>query len=131
MQHADVRQICHSLAELLTTHGTTISDLAVGERLGERVGRSPEPIARLTRERCALMQSLPPGGDDSWDCNNVRLGNEFISRMVLPGEVGGARDALERSGSNVQEMAKQVLFIEKITSATQQQQEATPAASQP
>ena len=133
MQDASVRQTCDSLAELFTSKGTTMLDLLVGRRLGERVGWSADRIAALTQEWNALMQSFTSdGGDGPWNCNRVQLRNEFIGEIARLGEVAAAREALEGSGNSVAEAAqRQVDLMEKLKSAALKQQGITPAGSQP
>ena len=121
-----VRQNCAALAELLISHGTTLIDLGIGAGIGSHVGWPSERLRQLSQERDALMQVLmepiPTNNAEPWDCDHVRLGNELIKQVVHLGELGAARDALERSGETVEELAKrQAEFMEKIRTEAQQQ----------
>jgi hypothetical protein len=113
------RQNCDALAELLVSRATTLLDLVVGASIGSHVGWPSERLRHLSQERNALMQVLmaPMAQDnaDPWDCNHVRLGNELLKQIVRLGELGAARDALERSGETIEELAqRQTELMEKI-----------------
>jgi hypothetical protein len=136
VQDERVRQPCDALAELLVSRGTTLLDLGIGESIGAHVGWPSERLTALTQERNALMQSLmqpmATGSTDPWDCTSVRLGNELVRQIARLGELGAARDALERSGETVQEMAqRQTELMEKIRreAAERREQQEDAAAS--
>jgi hypothetical protein len=80
----------------------------------------------------AIMQATPTNNDDLWTCDGVRRGNAYMGQRVRLGELGAARDALERSGETVAESAqKQRDFIEKITRDAQQREATAPAEPPP
>jgi hypothetical protein len=127
VQDSQVREQCSELAELLVTRGTTLLYLGTGENIGARTGWSARRVRDLAQERDALMQAIvqatstrmptatPADDSDLWSCQRVEFGNIYMRQRVQLGEVGAARDALERSGESVQELAqKQNEFIEKI-----------------
>jgi hypothetical protein len=125
VQDSSVRQQCDAIAELLVNHGTTLLGLGAGENIGARTGWSAQRLNQLAQERNALMQAImqttasatPASADDHdlWSCKRVELGNIYMRHRVQLGEIGAARDALERSGESVQELAqKQNEFIENI-----------------
>jgi hypothetical protein len=114
------RRNCGALAELLVSHGTTLIDLSVGASIGSHVGWPSERLDPLRQERNALMQVLvepmAPDYSDQWDCNHVRIGNELLKQIARLGELGAAREALERSGATIEELAQRhAEFVEKIT----------------
>jgi len=139
VQDERVRQPCDALAELLVSRGTTLLDLGVGKSIGAHVGWPSERLTGLTQEGNALMQSLMQPmatvSTDPWDCNSVRLGNELVRQIARLGELGAARDALERSGETVQEMAqRQSELMEKIrreAAERREQQEGAAASTAP
>jgi hypothetical protein len=136
VQNGDIRQQCNALAELMVSKGTTLLDFSVGIRIGARAGWSSARVASLTEERDALMQAItqatPTNNDDLWTCDGVRRGNAYMGQRVRLGELGAARDALERSGETVAESAqKQRDFIEKITRDAQQREATAPAEPPP
>jgi hypothetical protein len=126
MQDTDVRQRCDALAELLVSKGTTVLDLSFGTRLGARAGWSTTRVAALTEERDALMggiaQATASAHDGMWSCDAVRRGNAYLSQRARLGELGAARDALERSGETVPDLAqKQRDFIDTMLGVAQRQ----------
>jgi hypothetical protein len=128
MQDSNVRQQCNALAELLVTNGRTLLDLGIGTAIGVRTGWSTERVNRLDQEWNALMQAImqatPTGNDDLWTCNGVRLGNAYMGQRARLGELGAARDAVDRSGETLQELAqKHTEFVEKLRDALRQTHE--------
>jgi hypothetical protein len=80
----------------------------------------------------AIVETEPAGNDDSWNCEAVQRSNAYVSRMARMGEMGAARDALERSGQTVPELAqKQADFLEKILREGEPRQSAAPADTSP
>ena len=135
LQDADVRQQCNALAELLVTRGTTMLDLGAGTHIGALAGWSAQRVNALTQKKMALMQALmqetPSANEEMWTCDGVRRGNAYMSQMAQSGELGAARDALDRSGETVPALAqKQQDFIDKLirdASERQQQEPSEPA----
>jgi hypothetical protein len=110
MNSTNVRQQCNALAELLLTHGTTLLDLSVGKTIGAHAGWPAERLNELTLELQALQQATTeaasPDGDNPWTCTNVRSFKAYMTQRVRLGELAAARDALERSGETVDELAQ-------------------------
>ena len=133
LRDGDVRQQCNALAELLVSKGTTLLDLATGTNIGVRAGWSKTRVSRLVEERDALMQAIaqstPNGNDDLWTCDGVRRGNAYVGEWVRLGELGAARELLDRSGETASELAqKQRDFIDKIQRDAQRREEAAPSS---
>lgn len=109
-QDSTVRQQCDSLAELLVTKGTNLLDLVVGTGIGAHAGWPSERIQALVQEQHALMQATmqqtPSDTDMLWTCDAVGRLNAYMVQRVRLGELGAARDILERSGESVEEMAR-------------------------
>jgi hypothetical protein len=136
MQDSNVRQQCNALAELLVTQGTTVLDLMLGARIGARAGWPKQRVNRLTQEHNALMQAIneatPTASDDLWSCNGVHLGNAYVSQRVRLGEVGAARDALDRSDETEQELARRwTETMDKLQHDAMQRQQESAAESMP
>jgi hypothetical protein len=110
MQNSNVRQQCNSLAELLVTKGTNLLDLGIGKTIGARAGWPTKRVNELVQEQHALMQAImqqtPSDNDELWTCDAVSRVNAFMVQRVQQGELGAARDALERSGETVDRMAQ-------------------------
>jgi hypothetical protein len=136
MQDADVRQHCDALAELLVSKGTTLLDLSIGARIGARAGWSTTRVTALAEQRDALMggitQATASGHDDLWSCDAVRRGNAYMSQWARLGELGAARESLERSGETVPDLAqKQRDFIDTMLRDAQPPAEEPPAQPPP
>ncbi len=134
LRNDNVRQQCDALATLFVAKGASLLDLGVGAGIGARVGWSAQRVAGIKQERDALMQALtqavPTENDDLWSCDTVRLGNAFMNARVRLGEVGAAREALERSGESEQELAqKHTESLERLLHDAQQR--APELATQP
>jgi hypothetical protein len=119
MQDSTVRRQCDALAELLITKGTNLLDLGIGKTIGERAGWPSERVRQFVLEQHALMQAImlqsPSDNDKLWSCDALSRVNAYVIQRVRLGELGAARDALERSGETVEAMAqKYTQSIEKI-----------------
>jgi hypothetical protein len=127
-----VRHQCGALAELMVTRGTNFLDMSVGTNLGARVGWSRERLNQLTQERSALMWTLlrqsPADKAELWSCDGVNHINTYITERVQRGELGTARETLERSGESSEALADQYTqYMEELQSrarATLQQESA-------
>jgi hypothetical protein len=136
MGDSNVRQQCSSLAELWVTRGTTLLDFGMGTSIGARAGWPARRVTDLRMELDALTQAIvetgPASEGDTWSCDTVQRGNAYVSRMARMGEIRAARDALERSGRTVPELAqKQADTMEKIRRDAEQRQSAAPADTSP
>lgn len=136
MQNSTVRQQCESLAELLVTKGANLVDLGIGKTIGERAGWSSERVKELVLEQHALMQAIrlqtPPDNDKFWTCDAVSRLNAYVIQRVRLGELGAARDVIERSGETVETMAqKYTQYMDNIRrDALRQEQQNSPGTVQ-
>jgi hypothetical protein len=133
IQDSNVRQQCDSLAELLVTRGTNLLDLGVGSTIGARAGWPTKRVNELLQDQHALMQAIvqqrPSGADGKlWTCDAVSRLNAYVVQRVRLGELGAARDALERSGEKVEAMAqKHAQYVDNIGhDALRQEQQNSP-----
>jgi hypothetical protein len=110
MQDSTVRQQCDALAELLVAKGTSLLDLGLAKAIGARAGWPSERVKELELELNALMQAImqqtPSDNDKLWTCDAVSRVNAYLVQRVRQGELGAARDVLERSGEAVEAMAQ-------------------------
>jgi hypothetical protein len=111
MQDSNVRQQCASVAELLVRKGPTLLDLGVGRIIGARAGWPSDRVNGLLQEQHALMQAIvqvTPSDDNDrlWTCETVSQLNAYMVQRVRLGEIGAAREALERSGESIETMAQ-------------------------
>ena len=136
MQDSTVQQQCNSMAELLVSKGSNLLDLAIGKTIGERAGWPSERIKKLVLEQHALMQSImqqaPSDEHDMWTCDAVSRVNTFVIQRTRLGELGAARDLLERSGDTAEEMAQKYIdHIDNIKrDALRQEQQNSPASAE-
>jgi hypothetical protein len=105
-----VRRQCGSLAELLVTKGSNLLDLGVGTSIGARAGWPTARVNKLMLEQHALMQAIMnqavPYEDKPWACDAVSRVDAYLRRAVRLGELGAAREVLDRSGDSVETMAQ-------------------------
>jgi hypothetical protein len=110
MTDATVRRQCNALAELMVNKATTLSEFSMGKSLGARVGWPAEIVAHLTQQMQASMQAFnqmtPADPAQQWNCDSVARGNAYMSEWEQLGERGLARQAIERSGETVAELAR-------------------------
>lgn len=136
MQDSKVQLQCKSLAELLVTKGTNLLDLALGKTIGARAGWPSERVKELVLEQHALMQSIiqqaPSDNDKMWTCDAVSRANAYVIQRVRMGELGAARDGLERSGETIEEMAQKYNeYTDNLRrDALRQEQQKSPDAAQ-
>jgi hypothetical protein len=123
MQDNKLRQQCNSLAELLVTKGTNLLDLSVGRTIGARAGWPSGRVEALAQEQHALMwvgmEQVPSDNDKLWTCDAVSRLNARLVQNVQRGELGAARDLLEKSGDSVEEVAQRYTqYMDNITHVT-------------
>ena len=120
MQDSNVRQQCASLAGLLVAKGTNLLDLGLGKTIGARAGWPSERVKALVQEHDALMwailQQFPSDNDKLWACAAVSRVNAYVAQRAQLGELGAARDALERSGDTAETTAQK--YTEYMESAS-------------
>jgi hypothetical protein len=114
-----MRMKCNSLAELLVTKGNNLLDLGTGLTIGTRAGWPSERVSGLLTEQHALMQSLtqqsPSDIDNMWTCDALARLNSLLIERGRRGELRAARDALDRSGENAEDMAnKYTQYLDNI-----------------
>jgi len=136
MRDGAVRQQCSDLAELMVTKGTTTIDFAIGMRLGSRAGWPAQKVKALTQQFEAMLQTVGQVAgidqDQPWSCSSVQRGNAYASLVTRLGEVGAAREAVERSGESVPELAqKWQEYVDKVHRDDQQRHAASPEVSAP
>jgi hypothetical protein len=136
MADATVRRQCNALAELIVNKATTLLEFSMGKSLGARLGWPPELVENLTQQLRASMQVIaqmtPSDPEQQWNCDSVARGNAYMSEWEQVGERGLARQAIERSGETVAELARKYTEqMAKLTREAQASAETQPAAAQP
>jgi hypothetical protein len=136
MADATVRRQCNALAELIVNKATTLLEFSMGKSLGARLGWPPEQVENLTQQLRASMQVIaqmtPSDPEQQWNCDSVARGNAYMSEWEQVGERGLARQAIERSGETVAELARKYTEqMAKLTREAQASAETQPAAAQP
>jgi hypothetical protein len=124
MQDGNVRQQCSALAELFVNNGESLMDFGIGLGIGKRAGWAKQRVSALAEEEKALLQAsaqVTPDNGETWSCDGVSRVNSFVNQVGRSGEMGAIRDALERSGETIPEMAaKWTAFLERIQRASAQ-----------
>ena len=122
LSDATVHQQCNALTELLVGKATTLIDLSAGRALGGRVGWPTERLDALTQELKASMQAVNQENSSDpkqqWNCDSVARGNAFMSQWDDLGERGLAKQAIQRSGESVAELAHK--FDEHMAAAARE-----------
>jgi hypothetical protein len=110
-------------------------DFLRGLAIGKHAGWPKERVNALTEEKNALMQvsmQVIPENADPWSCESVNRINAFMSQVDRLGEMGATREALERSGETVAELAaKWTTYMERIEREAAQQSPQSAADSSP
>lgn len=104
-----VRDECLRTAELMTSKGTSLLDLAIGTHVGERAGWSPSKVGKLNELKDAMMGALSDvesRGPEQLDCDHVNRMNAYFGQLGADGEVGALRWKLEQKGETNGEMAR-------------------------
>lgn len=122
MKDSTVRQQCKALAELFVAKGKNLLDLGEGKAIGERAGWTRERLEKLGQEQHALMQAImlqAPLDDvdnaERWGWEALNRTNDYIAQRAHLGELGAAREALDRSRESPEEMAREyTLKIDRL-----------------
>jgi hypothetical protein len=105
----EIRDQCLGAAELMTSKGTSLLDLAVGIHVGERAGWSKSKVEKSTELMHAMMGALTSDaslGPDQFDCDHVNRDNAYVGQLGADGEVGALHRKLEQTGETTEEMAR-------------------------
>jgi hypothetical protein len=86
------RKECNAVAELLVGPGTTLLDVGLGGRLGERVGWPAERVQKIAAEKDALLQLAISNERNPWSCDTVSRTNALIAERAQVGELEALRE---------------------------------------
>jgi hypothetical protein len=102
------RQTCEALATLFVERGDTLVALALGRAIGERLGWPAERLAALRDERDALLalQVERPASSEPLGCAALEKQTAYFADVARRGELGALREALRRSGRNIDALAR-------------------------
>jgi hypothetical protein len=124
MADTTVHRQCSALAELMVSKATTLLEFSVGKSLGARAGWPAEAVDHLTQQLQASMQAInqmtPSDPEQQWNCDSVVRGNAYMSEWEQLGEMGLARQAIERSGETVAELARK--YTEHVAKSAREAQ---------
>jgi hypothetical protein len=116
---------CSSLAELMVKKSANILESSIGNSLGARIGWPQERVDKMKQEVKASMevlnQEITSDPQQPYSCDSVAKGNAYMAQWGELGERGLARQAIERSGESVAELARK--YDERITALTREAQE--------
>jgi hypothetical protein len=105
-----VHRQCNALAELMVEKARTLLDLGLGRALGARLSWPAQRLEKLTQEMHAAMQVMSEmtvtDPRQQWSCDAVARGNAYMSQWAELGERGLTKQAIERSGESVAELAR-------------------------
>lgn len=110
VRDANRSQSCDAIASALVAHGSTLIDLGIGIRIGERVGWSGEKLAAVKMQRDAVMatQSSLFTDDEIYSCRAMNVIRTHVERLAQAGgELGAARLAIQDSGKTIAELAQE------------------------
>lgn len=105
VQQSSVRQQCEALAEFLADRARNTLNWSAALRIGVRLGWEPERITAMRQEMLAIFRVETYSGKDPWSCANVRALNEFAGIQGLSGEFAAGRNAIQKSGKSIDELA--------------------------
>jgi hypothetical protein len=101
-------QSCDALASALVSRGTTLIDLGIGMKIGERVGWPAEKVGWVKAQRDAIQaisSRLSPSDDEIFTCRSLQLFRTYLRRLAgAGGELGAARLAIQESGRSTAEL---------------------------
>jgi hypothetical protein len=95
----ETRKECNAVAELLVGPGTTLLNVGLGARLGERVGWPAERVRQITDEKDALLQLGTSYERNPWSCDTVSRTNALIAKRAQVGELEALRELREIGAS--------------------------------
>lgn len=125
LTNAAVHGQCSSLAELMVKKSATLLESSIGISLGARVGWPQERVNKMKQEVKAslevLNQEITSDPKQPYSCDSVAKGNAYMSQWDELGERGLARQAIERSGESVAELARK--YDERIAALTREAQQ--------
>jgi hypothetical protein len=107
VQQDSIRQQCEALADLLADQGRNTLDLSAAAAIGAHVGWASERITATQQEMLAMFRVETPSDKDPWSCDNVRAVNEFAELQARSGELAAARDAIQKSGKSIPQLAQE------------------------
>jgi hypothetical protein len=90
------RKECNAVAELLVGPGTTLLNVGLGAKLGERVGWPAERVGQITAEKDALLQLAISNERNPWSCDTVSRTNALMAERAQVGELEALRELRDR-----------------------------------
>jgi hypothetical protein len=102
------RTLCNALAEKMVGNDETLLAAMMARVMGERVGWSAERLQSLKDEYTVATGQIFEGITDQnmLSCENVKKSNERALRVIQIGERAAAREAVEKRGKSMAEMAQ-------------------------
>ncbi|MES1196048.1 MAG: hypothetical protein ABUL58_03800 [Steroidobacter sp.] len=125
MTNDKLRQICSSLAEILTNHSRGLLDVAVGKRIASEAGWPQYKLDAITEKLHALMATLwltSNGGmplDQEFDyhrsktCGAIKRENDYLAKVAQMGEREALLEYLKNSGKTAEELAQLYLDVQR------------------
>ncbi len=132
VRDANRQQVCAHVAQVLTQRGSTLTEAALGARIGERSGWAQERVATARDERDALAllatapAAAPAPAESAWSCTALARSLARYHELGRVGELAVLRGELRRSAQTPAELAGRYRAAEATRVAS-----APPAASAP
>jgi hypothetical protein len=100
--------LCDALAEKMSESDETLLNAMMARVIGERVGWSAERLQSLKNEYTVATGHIFEGMTDKnmLSCEMVKKSNERVRRVLQIGERAAAREAVEKRGKSMAEMAQ-------------------------
>jgi len=107
-ERAEREATCDALADTLARHGTSLQDMGTGLAIAAHLHGPAQPLQALQQEHDAISETsgLQDFGQDL-SCDGVARLQDWTRQLAQRGEVQTMRDALARSGRNVEQWSAQ------------------------
>jgi hypothetical protein len=107
VQQSASREQCEAVAALFADHGRNTLDVSAAARIGARLGWASARITGMQQEMLAMFRVETHPNNDPWSCENVHALNQFTDVQGRSGELAAARDAIQKSGKSIAELAQE------------------------
>lgn len=100
------RETCSRIAERMVAGADALPDMAVGLRMGERLGWPKERVAELRAQLQVLGNAHPWIGTEGWSCGKVDQMRRYMINVARVGERAALTEAAAAAGMTLEEVAR-------------------------